>query len=151
MDFVDVHQLGEATGHDVRARWRRPGEPGSLPPADAVVVAPATYNTINKCAAGIADVYALGQLAEAVGRGLPSSCSPSSTAPWPPTLRMRAAFRRCGPTAFACSTGRPTLTASAAGLNPTRPEPAVGWKGSSRGRTPSTHWTPASPGREQAD
>jgi hypothetical protein len=42
-----------------------------LPPADAVIVAPATYNTINKWAAGIADVYALGQLAEAVGRGLP--------------------------------------------------------------------------------
>ncbi len=69
--FVDVEQLATTTGHAVRARWRRPGEPGSLPAADAVIVAPATYNTINKWAAGIADVYALGQLAEAVGRRLP--------------------------------------------------------------------------------
>src|SRR4051812_30232972 len=45
-DFVDVHQLATATGHDVCARWRRPGEPGSLKTADAVIVAPATYNTI---------------------------------------------------------------------------------------------------------
>jgi phosphopantothenoylcysteine synthetase/decarboxylase len=71
MEFVDVEQLTVATGHVVRARWRRPGEPGSLPAADAVIVAPATYNTINKWSAGIADVYALGQLAEAVGRRLP--------------------------------------------------------------------------------
>jgi len=71
VEFVDVEQLAAATEHTVRARWRRPGEPGSLPPADAVIVAPATYNTINKWSAGIADVYALGQLAEAVGRRLP--------------------------------------------------------------------------------
>ena len=36
-----------------------------------MIVTPATYNTINKWAAGIADVHALGQLAEAVGRGRP--------------------------------------------------------------------------------
>src|SRR4051794_20366162 len=71
LDFVDAEQLAAITGHPVRARWRRSGEPGSLPAADGVVVAPATYNTINKWAAGIADTYALGQLAEATGRRLP--------------------------------------------------------------------------------
>ena len=70
LDFVDTEQLAEITSHPVRARWRRSGESGSLPAADAVVVAPATYNTINKWAAGMADSYALGQLAEATGRRL---------------------------------------------------------------------------------
>ncbi len=35
-----------------------------------MIVAPATYNTINKCAQGISDTYALGILAEAIS--LPS-------------------------------------------------------------------------------
>jgi hypothetical protein len=35
-----------------------------LPPADAIAVAPATYNTINKWAAGISDTLALGILCE---------------------------------------------------------------------------------------
>lgn len=69
--FVDVDQLAAITSHPVRGHWRRPGEPGSLPAADAAIVAPATYNTMNKWAAGIADTYALGQLAEAVGRRIP--------------------------------------------------------------------------------
>jgi phosphopantothenoylcysteine synthetase/decarboxylase len=71
VDFVDVDQLAAITGHPARARWRRPGESGSLPPADAAVVAPATFNTVNKWAAGIADTYALGRLAEATGRRVP--------------------------------------------------------------------------------
>ncbi len=76
LGFVDADELSAVTGRPARAHWRRPGEPGSLPPADAAVVAPATYNTINKWAAGIADVYALGQLAEAVGRGIPVAVLP---------------------------------------------------------------------------
>lgn len=39
--------------------------------ADAVIVASATYNTINKCALGISDTYALGILAEAVSLAIP--------------------------------------------------------------------------------
>jgi len=42
-----------------------------LPPADALVVAPATFNTINKWAHGISDTLALGLLHEATGLGLP--------------------------------------------------------------------------------
>jgi Flavoprotein len=76
LDFVDADQLARITGHPARARWRQPGEPGSLPPADAAIVAPATYNTINKWAAGIADTYALGQLAEATGRRMPIAVLP---------------------------------------------------------------------------
>jgi hypothetical protein len=39
--------------------------------ADAIIVAPATYNTVNKWALGISDTYALGVLAEAPGLGIP--------------------------------------------------------------------------------
>jgi phosphopantothenoylcysteine synthetase/decarboxylase len=42
-----------------------------VPPADAIIVAPATYNTINKLASGVADNYALGLLAECIGLGVP--------------------------------------------------------------------------------
>jgi hypothetical protein len=38
---------------------------------DAIIVAPATFNTVNKWAAGIADTLALGLLCEATGKGLP--------------------------------------------------------------------------------
>lgn len=76
MDFLDVPALEALTGHPVRARYRRPGEPGKLPPADAVIVAPATYNTINKWAAGIADTHTLGLLAELTPVGVPIAVLP---------------------------------------------------------------------------
>jgi phosphopantothenoylcysteine synthetase/decarboxylase len=68
--FIDVNKLEAQTGRPVRSEYRRPGEPKS-PPADAIIVAPATYNTINKWANGISDTYALGILAEAPGLGIP--------------------------------------------------------------------------------
>lgn len=42
-----------------------------LPVADAVVVAPATFNTINKWAAGMADSFAVSLLCELMGFGVP--------------------------------------------------------------------------------
>jgi hypothetical protein len=67
--FLDIPALERATGHQVRITYRRPGgEP--LPKADGIIVAPATYNTINKWAAGISDTYALNQLAELTGLGV---------------------------------------------------------------------------------
>ncbi|MEW9550097.1 flavoprotein [Nonomuraea sp. NPDC050783] len=70
LDFIDVPALEELTGRPVRSRYRKPSEP-KPPRADAMVVAPATYNTVNKFARGIADTYALGVLAEAPGLGIP--------------------------------------------------------------------------------
>lgn len=70
LDFIDVPALEAQTGNRVRSNYRKPGEPRSKP-ADAIMVAPATYNTINKLALGISDTYALGVLAEAMGLGLP--------------------------------------------------------------------------------
>jgi phosphopantothenoylcysteine synthetase/decarboxylase len=68
--FLDVPALETATGHEVRTTYRKPGDE-PLPKADGVIVAPATYNTINKWASGISDTYALNQLAELTGLGVP--------------------------------------------------------------------------------
>jgi phosphopantothenoylcysteine synthetase/decarboxylase len=43
-----------------RAGIRLPDEPDELPAANAVVVAPATFNSVNKRAAGITDTFATG-------------------------------------------------------------------------------------------
>jgi phosphopantothenoylcysteine synthetase/decarboxylase len=69
--FVDAVALASLTGHPVRSDYKRPDEPDVLPPPDAFVVAPATFNTISKLAAGISDTLALGLLNEAIGTGLP--------------------------------------------------------------------------------
>jgi phosphopantothenoylcysteine synthetase/decarboxylase len=76
VEFLDPRELRALTGHPVRARYRHPGEDGKLPPADAVVVAPATYNTINKWAGGISDTFALGLLAELTPSGIPIAVLP---------------------------------------------------------------------------
>jgi hypothetical protein len=70
LDFINVAELERQTGRPVRSRYRKPDEP-KPPRADAIIVAPATYNTINKFAQGITDTYALGVLAEAPGLGIP--------------------------------------------------------------------------------
>jgi phosphopantothenoylcysteine synthetase/decarboxylase len=70
IDFLDVAALEALTGSAVRDRYRSPGAPRSLH-ADAVIVTPASYNTICKCALGISDTYALGILAEAVSLPAP--------------------------------------------------------------------------------
>jgi Flavoprotein len=64
-------ELAAATGHPVRSAYKLPGEPDVLPPPDAIAVAPATSNTINKWAAGLSDNLALGLITEAIGMGLP--------------------------------------------------------------------------------
>ena len=51
--------------------FRMPDEPDELPAADAVVVAPVTFNTVNKWAAGITDTFAAGLLCELTGLGVP--------------------------------------------------------------------------------
>lgn len=71
LKFIDVAFLAGLTGHPVRHHYRYPGEPDVLPAADAMLVAPATVNTVNKWAAGIADTLALGLIVEGVGLGLP--------------------------------------------------------------------------------
>jgi phosphopantothenoylcysteine synthetase/decarboxylase len=77
VEFFDTAEVAELTRHPVRSRHKRLGEPDVLPPADAMAVCPATFNTVNKLAGGIADVLALSLLTEAVGMGLPVVVAPS--------------------------------------------------------------------------
>jgi phosphopantothenoylcysteine synthetase/decarboxylase len=75
--FTDAKALEALTGHPVRSEYKHPDEPDVLPPPDTMVVAPATFNTINKLALGIADTLALGLLTEGIGKGLPIIVLPS--------------------------------------------------------------------------
>ncbi|HET8682312.1 MAG TPA: flavoprotein [Micromonosporaceae bacterium] len=74
--FLNTSSLAVQTGHPVQSVYKQPGEPELLPPADAIVVAPATVNTINKWAVGIADTLPLGLLVEGQGKGLPIVAMP---------------------------------------------------------------------------
>jgi phosphopantothenoylcysteine synthetase/decarboxylase len=78
VDFLDLEPLALAIGQPVRTS-PRPNAAGtsrrSSAPA-ATIVAPATFNTINKLAAGISDNYALTTVAEAIGHGVPTVLVP---------------------------------------------------------------------------
>lgn len=69
--WVDVDALAGISGHPVWVEARLPQEPDSLPPADAVIAAPLTFNSLNKWAAGMSDTLALGLLNEALGLSSP--------------------------------------------------------------------------------
>ena len=69
--WLDLDRLAEATGHAVRVRPRMPDETDEPPAADAVLVAPSTFNTMNQWAAGINDTLALGLLNELLGLKVP--------------------------------------------------------------------------------
>lgn len=69
--FIDQAALEQQTGFPVRSDYKQPGTPDLLPPANAMIAAPASFNTVNKWAAGISDTLAVGLLTEAVGLGLP--------------------------------------------------------------------------------
>jgi len=98
LDFFDPTAIEAQTGSPVRSQYRKPGEPRSEM-ADAIIVAPATYNTINKWAHGISDTYALGVLAETTGLGVPIVVLPfvnSALASRPPFVRSVGALRAEG-------------------------------------------------------
>lgn len=69
--WVSIPELIRSSGYPVRTEHKLPGEPDIFPLPDAVLVAPATFNTLNKWAAGISDTLALGLINESIGKGLP--------------------------------------------------------------------------------
>jgi phosphopantothenoylcysteine synthetase/decarboxylase len=89
LSFVDAAALETMTGNKVEVGYRASSD--ERPPRpDAVIVAPATFNTINKSALGITDTHALGVIAEAIGRAVPVIMVPWVNAP----LSAREPFRR---------------------------------------------------------
>ncbi|MGR6317675.1 flavoprotein [Micromonospora soli] len=91
LDFIDAQAIEQLTGHPVRSTYRSsPGTRRSLPATDALVIAPATYNSLNKIALGIADNYAMITVAELIGRQVPTVVVPFVNA----ALAARAPFQR---------------------------------------------------------
>jgi phosphopantothenoylcysteine synthetase/decarboxylase len=91
LDFIDAEAIERLTRHPVRSTYRpSPGTRRSLPAADALIIAPATYNSLNKVALGIADNYAMTTVAELIGRQVPTVVVPFVNA----ALAARAPFRR---------------------------------------------------------
>jgi len=89
-EFIDAAELEALTGYPVRTDFRKPGDPEpSWPLADAIVVAPATINTVCKWAAGIADNLALSMLFECMGIDLPIVVAPNVN----PALARHPAFQ----------------------------------------------------------
>ena len=74
--WLDSAALTRLTGEKPRLEYRAPSEAKRAGTPTAVIVCPATFNTVNKAAAGVADTYALGALCEALGSGVPTLVAP---------------------------------------------------------------------------
>ncbi|MGW3241565.1 flavoprotein [Streptomyces sp. NPDC001070] len=72
--------LAVLTGRPVRFEYPLPGLPEVWPPADVILVAPATFNTINGWALGLTETFVVGVLAEGIGKGVPMVAMPSVNA-----------------------------------------------------------------------
>lgn len=92
--FIDAPALAAQTGSPVRSEFPTPGADGQAPAADAVVVAPATVNTVNKWACGIADTLALSVVVEAHGRGVPMVAVPFTNSAMAAHPAFRSSLRR---------------------------------------------------------
>ncbi len=98
LPFFDARRIEEVTGSPVRSQYSKPGAARSRIP-DAIIVAPATFNTINQWALGLTDTYALGVLAEQTGLGIPIVVLPfvsDALASRPPFTRSVQALRAEG-------------------------------------------------------
>ena len=115
--FLDPAAIVAVTGSPPRSEYRHPSQPKSPDPA-AVVVCPATFNTVNKAAAGAADTYALGVLCEALGAGIPTVVVPMVNnklwghPAWQPSLTV---LRQAGAILVDIQDGSTELAATASG------------------------------------
>ncbi|PJE94411.1 flavoprotein [Streptomyces carminius] len=92
-------ELERLTGHPVRSAYRALGTPDVWPRADVVVVAPATLNTVNACALGIATTFVAGFTMEAIGKRVPlvvMPCVNSAYARHPQFGRSLETLREAG-------------------------------------------------------
>lgn len=86
-EFLDVERLADVTGRTPRCGYS--GRSSGWPPADGIVVAPATLNTVNKIAAGITDTWAVNVVIECMGLGVPVVIAPNVN----PALGRHPRFR----------------------------------------------------------
>jgi phosphopantothenoylcysteine synthetase/decarboxylase len=69
--FIDLAEIEQLTGEPVRSEYRMPGTGTPVPPADAVLACPLTFNSVNKFAHDHADNFAMGLLCEMAGYDVP--------------------------------------------------------------------------------
>lgn len=101
LKFIDRPALEQKTGFPVMPKYEPPSSADTLPPPNAMLVCPATFNTINKWAYGLADTLALALLTEAIGLGLPLVAAPalnSAQAAHPAFERSVGALQEMGVT-----------------------------------------------------
>ena len=98
--WMDLSALATLSGHVVRTDYKLPGEADPLPKADAILVMPATFNTINKWAQGIGDTLVASILCEALGHGTSPvvvvPCLKMDLVRHPAFSRSIALLRECG-------------------------------------------------------
>lgn len=70
-NFLNMPLLAQLTGHPVRSAYKLPDTPDLLPRADALLVYPASFRTINTWATGDSATLAVGLLCEYLGLGAP--------------------------------------------------------------------------------
>jgi phosphopantothenoylcysteine decarboxylase len=70
-NWIDRQSLEQQTGYPVRVEYKQSGSTYSLPKAMAILVMPATFNSLNKWAQGIGDTLVVSMLCEALGHGSP--------------------------------------------------------------------------------
>lgn len=90
LSLHDQKQLEALTGEPVRSSFRKPDTGKDLPPADAVLACPLTFNSVNKFAQGLADNFAIALLCEMTGYGVPTVVVPHCK----PQLASHPAFGR---------------------------------------------------------
>ncbi|GIF98473.1 hypothetical protein Cci01nite_35670 [Catellatospora citrea] len=90
VDWLDLPRLEALTGNPIVSRARKPGESRRESRPDLVIVAPASFNTINKWVAGINDNVALSLLNTTFGLQVPTIVSPYAKA----VLAAHPGFRR---------------------------------------------------------
>jgi phosphopantothenoylcysteine synthetase/decarboxylase len=99
LNFIDRAALEAQTGYPVRYEYKQPETEDVLPAPDAIIVGGASFNTINKWAAGISDTLALGILNQAIGLKVPIVVMPfldSALAAHPAFENSVAMLRRAG-------------------------------------------------------
>ncbi|MEE2044466.1 flavoprotein [Nocardiopsis tropica] len=76
--FHDLDALEALTGEPVHVDFRRPGTGTSLPPPDAVLACPWSFNSTNRTALGLTDTFAVALVCEMIGRGVPTLLVPKT-------------------------------------------------------------------------
>jgi phosphopantothenoylcysteine synthetase/decarboxylase len=84
MSWVDAGRVEKVTRFPVLVEQRQLGQAKRFPPPARVIVCPATFNAVNKLAAGIMDNYAAGLMCEALASQIPLTVAPMvSNRLWP--------------------------------------------------------------------